>query len=136
MKLKSVVHDGCSDILLDALQGKVLQEMVLEKVLKDHLRVTGFGPAEFYTQKCDFACSSEPMCEVRLTGVSVTESRATKDFDLALAELESIYKQIIESLLDPGQKLQLFVSMMLDQAPFGRKSSLLERDPIWVHSKK
>lgn len=109
--------------------------MVLERVLKRHLRVGEFGPAEFYIQQCDLAVCSEPMCEVRLTGVSVTTKRATDDFRAALAELEKVYKEVIEILLDPNEKLQLFVSLMLDQAPFGETSSLLEREPIYVLSK-
>ena len=132
MKLKAVVHESCPKELLDALQGITLREEVYKRVLRDHLRVNRFGPAEFYIQHCDLAVGNEPMCEVRLTGVSVNTSRATKDFHDALRELELVYKLTIQQYLPAGQKCQLFVSLMLDRPPLGESSSLLEREPIYV----
>ena len=134
MKLKSVVHESCPEDLLNALQSAELRKQVLERVLQKHLRVGEFGPAEFYIQHCDIAVGDEPLCEVRLTGVSVNKRRATDDFYAALCELEVVYKETIEKFLPRGQKCQLFVSMMLDRAPLGEQSSLLERDPIYVES--
>jgi len=102
--------------------------------LRRCLRVGDFGPAEFYIQHCDFAIGDEPMCEVRLTGVSVNRRRATDDFHLALKELEQVYAEVIRQYLPTGKKCQLFVSLMLDRAPLGESSSLLERDPIYIVS--
>lgn len=134
MKLKSVVHESCPETLLSALQSTSLRTSVLDRVLRPHLRVGEFGPAEFYIQHCDIAVGDEPMCEVRLTGVSVNTRRATDDFRDALRELEQVYREVIEKLLPPGQRCQLFVSMMLDRAPLGESSSLLERDPVYIVS--
>lgn len=136
MKLKSVVHETCPKNLLAALQGTSLRTSVLERVLRPHLRVGEFGPAEFYIQHCDLAVGDEPMCEVRLTGVSVNTRRATDDFRNALVELERVYREIIEKLLPSGQRCQLFVSVMLDRAPLGESTSLLEKDPTYVESKQ
>lgn len=134
MKLKSVVHESCPEDLLCALQSTSFRTSVLDRVLRPHLRVGEFGPAEFYIQYCDIAVGDEPMCEVRLTGVSVNTRRATDDFRDALRELEQVYREVIEKLLPSGQRCQLFVSMMLDCAPLGESSSLLERDPVYVVS--
>lgn len=114
------------------MQSINLRNDVLERVLRKHLRVGKFGPAEFYVQHCDLAIGNEPMCEVRLTGVSVNTRRATYDFHSALEELERVYTEVIRKHLSPGEKCQLFVSLMLDRAPLGESSSLLERDPIYV----
>ncbi len=134
MKLKSVVHETCPEELLKVLQSKRLRTEVLERVLQPHLRVGKFGPAEFYIQHCDLAVGDEPLCEVRLTGVSVNTRRATDDFRNALRELEQVYREVIEKHLPSGQHCQLFVSMMLDRAPLGEASSLLEQDPVYVKS--
>ena len=134
MKLKSVVHESCPEALRKSLESTTLRELVLERVLRKHLRVGEFGPAEFYVQHCDLAVGDEPMCEVRLTGISVNTRRATDDFRNGLRGLEEVYSEILQALLPEGQKCQLFVSMMLDRPPLGESSSLLERDPIWVYS--
>ena len=135
MKLKAVLHDRCSKSLISALEGLQFREKVFERVLRRHLRFSeNCGPAEFYIQNCDFACSEEAMCEVRLTGVSVNTRRSTEDFRNALQELEAVYKEEITLHCRQGEKYQLFVSMMLDQCPFGESSPLMERMPIFVPS--
>ena len=135
MKLKAVVYSNCSVRLLEALQSREFRTRVLKDVLVPHLHVPDdFGPAEFYVQHCDLTHSG-PMCEARLTGVSVTENRSTTDFENARTALEDVYKDCIEKFLLPhGEECQLLVSIMLDQIPFNRKSSLIEAPAITVTS--
>jgi hypothetical protein len=133
MKLKAVVQEGCPQELVDELEGAVFRNSILNRVLKKHLRVGEFGPAEFYIQKCDFACGGGAMCEVRLTGVSVNKRRSTEDFENAMEELERIYAEAISEYGEVnGESTQLFVSLMTDKAPLGMGSPLLERKPIYV----
>jgi hypothetical protein len=134
MKLKAVLHKGCQPALVKHLQSQKFRSIILDEVLKRHLHVFNFGPAEFYIQECDFACGSAPMCEVRLTGVSVTGNRATNDFVRALAALEHCYVTALEPYHTSAshRRCQLLVSMMLDRPPFGMTSPLLERDPVHV----
>ena len=136
MKLKAVVHSDCPQELICALQNGIFRTAVLLRVLVPHLHVpTGFGPAEFYVQHCDLS-DSEPFCEIRLTGISVTTGRSTDDFDQAAESLEKVCKGIIKTWLPKGQKCQLMVSIMLDQVPFGKETALIERNAIWVESKR
>lgn len=133
MKLKAVVQDGCPQGLVDDLESAAFRDSVLSRVLKGHLRVGDFGPAEFYIQKCDFACGGGAMCEVRLTGVSVNKRRSTEDFENALEELERVYADVIKKHAEVVRtRTQLFVSLMTDKAPLGMDSTLLERMPIYV----
>jgi hypothetical protein len=135
MKLKAVLNNDCDPEVKSYLEGNIFRDSILREVLVPHLHVPiNFGPAEFYIQHCDLA-NSAPMCETRLTGVSVTKNRSTNDFHRALEALEASYKVNLEELLPHGQSCQLMVSMMLDQIPFGETSNLLERPPIMVHSK-
>lgn len=130
MKLKAVLEEDCSAALVALLESASFRAVILEEVLRRHLRVGNFGPAEFYIQKCDFACGSDPMCEVRLTGVSVNKKRATQDFENALMALENIYRDVLRKHVT--KKCQLFVSLMTDRAPMHYSSTLLEREPVYI----
>jgi hypothetical protein len=149
MKLKAVVHRGtkdgfipdCPEELVKALND--LHTCVSERVLLKHLHAVGFGPAEFYVQECDFAAvgvSKFGFCEVRLTGVSVNDNRAPNDFVRARNELEAIYAELIKRYLPRGQKMQLFVSIMLDASiRFGSNpssTSIVEGEAKWIDGEK
>ena len=134
MKLKAVLGDGCDPELVKALESASFVDQVKNRVLRGYLCMVDIGPAEFYVQKCDFACSNgAAMCEVRLTGVSVNTKRSTQNFLDALEALEDLYREVLSKHLPPsGETCQLFVSMMLDRPPFGMDTSLLERKPTIV----
>ena len=132
MKLKAVLHKGAPEDMVHAIQRSAFRAEILN-LLRQNLRVGEFGPAEFYIQECDFAVGSDPMCEVRLTGVSVNERRATADFIQMRRALEELYYHALEPhVLEGGRRLQLMVSLMVDQVPFGLKSPLIEGEPIWI----
>lgn len=139
MKLKAVVAKGCPDKVIAALENSEFRNRIAITVLKEHLRLENPGPAEFYIQECDFAVGGGPMCEVRLTGVSVTKDRSTNDFHRAVEALEKCYREVLEQHLIPslkeGEGCQLFVSIALDLAPLGETSNLIERQPIWLEHK-
>ncbi|MGA2417883.1 MAG: hypothetical protein ABSF55_01420 [Candidatus Staskawiczbacteria bacterium] len=132
MKLKAVITYGCPEQLRDAIEG--MRTDVMKGVIGPCLHRPSFGPAEFYIQRCDEAISEEGLCEVRLSGVSVTRDRSDKDFDDAAEVLEELYTRRIAENLPIGQRIQLMVSIMLDQ-PRRDGSSLVERTPVWVAGK-
>ena len=113
MKLKAVIPDNFPKELKDELNA--LRRTVLSRVIGPHLHRPSFGPAEFYVQFCDEVdgATHGPMCEVRLSGVSVTADRAPEDFFNARIELEKIYKELLLKYLS-GIKVQLMVCIMLD----------------------
>lgn len=114
MKLKAVVPSNFPEELRERMNA--IRPVVLERVIGRHLHRPEFGPAEFYVQICDEVdgMTHDPMCEVRLSGVSVTPDRAPVDFFNARAELEEIYLELLKLHL-PGVKVQLMVSIMLDR---------------------
>ncbi len=133
MKLKAVLWKKAPRDLVEAVESEEFYSRVLLEVLGRCLRVIEFGPAEFYIQACDVAVgSTKPMCEVRLSGVSVTTKRSTQDYWDALCVLEDLYRETMEDLLPEESECQLFVAMMLDRPPLQESSSLLEREPVYV----
>lgn len=118
MKLKAVIPDNFPEALVRALNNVRLS--VMERVIGPHLHRPDFGSAEFYVQKCDEVSGEThaPMCEVRLTGVSLTTDRCHDDFYNARTEIERIYAEILAAHLSPRTEVQLMVSIMLDQ-PLG-----------------
>jgi hypothetical protein len=146
MKCKAAVNEGIPDVLRRILDGRPepdgshggvgLRERILSEVLKPHLKVdpARWGPAEFYLQHCDEGVSGrDGFCEVRLSGVSKTDDRAPNDFRHARQALENIYAELIRKYLPSGKRVQLFVSLMLDQ-PLSdeERTTLVEGDPIWI----
>lgn len=132
MKLKAVLHRGCHPEVITKLESPEFRQAILDDVLS-HLGAQGFGPAEFYIQACDFAVGeSKPMCEVRLTGVSVTKSRSTQNFEDTLAALEQVYTDALRPHFASEEPIQLLVSLMLDRAPFGYTTALLERPALYI----
>ncbi len=133
MKLKADLHAERPDAMQAAVESAAFRERVYKEVLSTHLRVpNGWGPAEFYIQQCDLAVGAGPMCEVRLSGVSVNSRRSTDDFRDARKALERIYTQTIKPFLQPGERLQMMVTIMLDRVPLDHNSTLIEADPIWI----
>lgn len=114
MKLKAVILDNFPEELAWALDR--IRPIIMERVVGPILHRPGFGSAEFYVQRCDYVESSthEPMCEVRLSGVSLTDDRSTKDFYDARDEIEKIYAEILAAHLGPEISVQLMVCLMLD----------------------
>lgn len=125
MKLKAVVSSNFPASFISALNR--IRGIVMERVIGPILNRPDFGSAEFYVQKCDEVDGEthSPMCEVRLTGVSITTDRCQDDFFKARAELEKIYAEIIETHFGSGMEIQLMVSIMLDQ-PLKNGSTLIE----------
>lgn len=137
MKLKATIAHDCLGSLEAALNN--IRYEVLNTVLVSHLHVsTKFGPAEFYVQQCDHAVRDDEdgLCEVRLSGVSLTDDRSYNDFEHAREELESLYKRLIEHHLEKGSRIQLLVLLMLDGPRRRNGSALVEGEPIWVPGKK
>lgn len=133
MKLKAEIHKERPAEMQAALESREFRTRILVEVLEPHLHVEkGFGPAEFYIQECDFSVGSDPMCEVRLSGVSATKRRSTQDFENARDALERIYAETIKPFLKPGDRLQLMATIMLDRVPFDATSTLVEGPAIWV----
>ncbi len=132
MKLKAVLNRGCTPEVTAMLESPEFWQAIRDDVLC-HLGAHDFGPAAAYLQACDFAVGgSKPMCEVRLTGVSVTTGRSTQNFEDALAALERVYADALRPHFTPEEPIQLLVSVMLDQKPFGRESALLERPAVYI----
>lgn len=133
MKLKAVVRRGCPKAFRDAIES--MRTEVLRVVVGSCLHRPKFGPAEFYIQECDVAVSDQELCEVRLSGVSLSRDRSEQDFDDARECLEMIYRRMIEAHYIVGDKCQLMVSIMLD-GPRRDGSSLVEGPAKWVDGKK
>lgn len=135
MKLKAVIQRGCPSQFRNAIEA--MRNEVMSRVIGPHLHRPDFGPAEFYIQECDEAVSEEPLCEVRLSGVSLAYDRSEKDFDDARTALEMVYKRKIEEFFPTGINVQLMVSLMLD-GPRKNGSSLVEGPTEWVsgHGRK
>jgi hypothetical protein len=114
MKLKAVVPDNFPKDLKDELNA--IREEVLKQVIGPYLHRPTFGPADFYVQKCDEVDGKThgPMCEVRLSGVSVTPDRTPEDFFKARTGIETIYYEKLKKYL-PDVRIQLMVSIMLDR---------------------
>ena len=131
MKLKAVLQKDGSEELRREIESRAFRQRVLDEVLKRHLRAPDFGPAEFYIQECDLA-ESDPMCNVRLTGLSVNRRRSTDDFHQATEALETMYADAIRRHLPFGQRCQLYVELHLDRPPLDEHSSIIERPPIYI----
>lgn len=133
MKLKADLHEECPDAMRAAVESPAFRERIYREVLATHLRVpSGWGPAEFYIQQCDFAVGAGPMCEVRLSGVSVNRRRSTQDFFDARLALQVIYAFTITPFLKPGERLQLMTTLMLDRVPLGHDSNMIEDEAVWI----
>src|SRR3989344_3433236 len=133
MMVKADLHQERPDGMQAAVESAAFRERVYKEVLSTHLRVpAGWGPAEFYIQQCDLAVGAGPMCEVRLSGVSVTSRRALDDFKDARKALQDIYQQTVKPFLRPGERMQMMVTIMLDRVPLDHNSTLVEADPIWI----
>lgn len=144
MKLKAVLFDNTPSALIAALEK--IRPDIMREVLVPHLKVpTDFGPAEFYVQRSDMVFKDEAtqesdwMCEVRLTGASGPRTnfkRAVGDFWNAGKALAELYKRKIRECVPKGQRVQLFVVIMLDEPipvdDTGKLSSLIESTPEWV----
>jgi hypothetical protein len=124
MKIKAVIPNNFPEELIEALDN--IRPILMKKVIGPHLHRPNFGSAEFYVQTCDEVSSEThtPMCEVRLTGVSLTPDRCHDDFYKARDEIEKIYAKILSEHLHGVTKVQLMVSLMLDQPLDG--STLIE----------
>jgi len=105
-----------------------LRPRILCDVVGPILKRPTISCAEFYVQECDVAdCDThKPFCEVRLSGVSITDDRAVQDFHDALEKLEQIYEETLREHLMAGQVVQLFVVMMLDAPPKPGMSTIIE----------
>ena len=138
MKLKAVLNVSADAGMVNAVHFSAFRKRIVGEVLVPHLHMKeDIGPAEFYIQESDRVVGDErQLCEVRLTGVSANKNRATNDFYRARHALERIYAQTLHPLLRPGEKLQLMVSLMVDQPPLGENSTLIERKggnpAIWI----
>lgn len=137
MKLKAVLKFGCDPAMQAATESKDFYNKVLSQVLVPHLHMKGdLGPAEFYIQQADLAVGREEnLCEVRLSVVSTNRSRATNDFFDARRALEELYRETLQPFVEANDRLQLMVSLILDQPPFDLKTTLIERQgspAIWV----
>jgi len=130
MKLKAVVPDNCPKELIEALNK--MRPAVMERVIGPHLKRPDFGPAEMYVQVCDIADGDthKLFCEARLTGVSLADDRSKADFRNARAELERIYKELIQMFLPVKKEMQLYVQIYLDEAIDG--STIVEQGPAWI----
>lgn len=126
MKIKAVVPDNLPESLKAALNG--IRPILMTRVIGPHLHRESFGPAEFYVQLCDEVDgrTHAPMCEVRLTGVSLTDDRCKTDFYKARAEIEKIYAETLAEHLPLNVELQLMVSIMLDKPLSSGGSTLVE----------
>lgn len=144
MKLKAVLFDETPALLVIALEK--IRPAVMNDVLVPHLKVpSDFGPAEFYVQRSDMVFKDESvaekdwMCEVRLTGVSGPQTnfkRSVADFWNAGKALTELYKRKIKECVPKGQRVQLFVVIMLDEPirvqGTNELSPLVESTPEWV----
>lgn len=81
----------------------------------------------------------EWMCEVRLTGVSGPQTnfkRSVADFWNAGKALTALYRRKIHECVPKGQRVQLFVVIMVDEPlPIDetrKLSPLIESTPEWV----
>jgi hypothetical protein len=133
MKLKADFHVERPDLMQAAVETKEFRDLIYREVLAKSLRIPqGWGPAEFYIQQCDLAVGAGPMCEVRLSGVSVNRLRSTQDFFDARGKLEEIYRDTVKPFLKPGERMQMMVTIMLDAQPYGHTSTMVEAPPIWI----
>jgi len=138
MKAKAAITDNASGLLIKAFGSPDLFNRIRAEVLADclHVDLRERGPAEDFLQMPDLCVSvhNDPGIAFCLSMVSVTDGRAPDDFKQALEELERICVEVAQSVLEEGQRVQLFVSMVVDRSPSysGTAPSLLERDPIWV----
>ena len=144
MKLKAVLFDDTPPELVRTLEK--IRPDVMAEVLVPHLKVpSNFGPAEFYVQRSDMVFKDEGvnkrdwMCEVRLTGVSGPQTnfkRSVADFWNAGKALTALYKRKIQECVPKGQRVQLFVVIMIDEPlptyETRRLSPLIESTPEWV----
>ena len=144
MKLKAVLFDNTPEALVKALE--TIRPDVMAEVLVPHLKVSPeFGPAEFYVQRSDMVFKDKTlgekdwMCEVRLTGASGPRTnfkRAVGDFWNAGRALTELYKRKVRECVPKGQRVQLFVVLMLDESipidDTGKLSPLIESTPEWV----
>jgi len=133
MKLKADLHKECPSQMVEAVESSTFREIVYSGVLQRFLHVPdGWGPAEFYIQECDRAVGAGPMCEVRLSGVSVNRARSTEDFFNARGALEKLYTDTLRPFLRPGERLQLMATLMLDRVPLDHNSTMVEAPAIWI----
>lgn len=134
MKCKAACS-GLSDELITALNR--LRPTILNRVVGPHLHRPKISSAGFYVQETDLADSAthEPFCEVRLSGVSTHDERSVQDFRNARTELENIYREVIQTHLQPEEKVTLFVVLMVDGPPKPGVSPLIEGDEVVVEGK-
>jgi len=129
MKLKAVVNKVGVPGMQAVIESPEFYASVLDGVLAPHLKMKRtIGPAEFYIQESDLAVGRKDLlCEVRLSGVSMNRRRSTEAFYDARFALERLYHQTIHPFVPDGERLQLMVSIILDQPPWGEHSTLIER---------
>lgn len=133
MKCKAVVSGLSVELVRNTLDG--LRPMILDRVVGPHLHRPHLSSAEFYVQWCDEADDNthDPFCEVRLSGVSVTDDRSVQDFRNARDELERVYYEAIaRHPRDAKKGVRLFVSIMLDTSPKPGMSSLVEGEVVLI----
>lgn len=137
LELRTIVSENGPRSLIKALSGSGPKKRVKAEVIEKWLHLDP-GPAEFFMTQPDIAihASGDPfMCVVKLTEVSVTQTRSTNDFKRALQTLERIFKELVKEALSKEPKdnveCQLYVAISLDQTPLGETSPLLE-STCWV----
>lgn len=144
MELRTVVNDpkvgvGFSELITAINE---IRDIVLKHVLETYLRVKAesFGPAEFYVRKCGFVDDRTQglMCVVRLTGVPVTDNCSNNDFWKACQELKQIFKKLIKKHIRSPQKVQLCVSVVLNQPLPGihPSTTIVETKTEWIKGEK
>lgn len=127
--------------LVIASNSIALHDEVYEKALAEHLRVKGFGPAEYFTQVSDRMTRAKEGnivgLDVTLSGVSVTARRAQQDFWDGLGKLDEIYREVATLNLTSDLKAQVFTRMALDASiqylDRPGSTSLLETGPTVVN---
>lgn len=140
MKLKAAITTGAPEAFVKEVDSPEFANRVFQDVLVGHLSVQGeWGPAEFYVQASDHtvARGNGFGCRVKLSGVSVIPERTPDHFENALKVLFSLYAEAIRQTTSDLDRIQLFVSIMLDSPTWfaGKVTTLLEHGPAWVRGK-
>lgn len=126
--------------LVNVTNGVPLHDEVDTNVLARHLRAHGFGAAEFFTQVSDRMTRVKEGniigFDLTLSGVSVTDRRATVDFWDGLGKLDDIYRRVANQILTSDLRAQFSTRMALDKpVPYLDRpgsTSLLEIGPTMV----
>ena len=123
----------------------------MREVWVPHLKVPlDFGPAEGFIQVNDVSrrspdvATTDGMCNVKLTEVSgprICIRRSIQNFYDALDALTALYRRKIKEHLPKGNRIQLFVVIVLDEripvrGKPGEESQLVESDAEWVQGEK